>query len=129
MVNQANETQFLADLQRVRDAAAQAGRVEPRAIAVSYDASNHLIVVDLNSGAIFSFPPDIAQGLSGAAPEDLAMVEVTPSGTGLHWEKLDADFTVTGLLNGTFGTHAWMMELQERWQNPTSFLRLPVIEN
>ncbi|MBE9111059.1 DUF2442 domain-containing protein [Nodosilinea sp. LEGE 07298] len=114
MVNQADEAQFLAALRRARDAAVQAARIEPQAIDVSYDSQNHLIVVRLNNGAVFSFPPDIAQGINGAAPEDLAMVEVTPSGTGLHWEKLDADFTVSGLLNGIFGTRTWMMELQER---------------
>ncbi|WP_156119763.1 DUF2442 domain-containing protein [Leptolyngbya sp. KIOST-1] len=117
MVDQIDEAQFLADLRRARDTAVQAARVEPRAIDASYDAQNRSIMVRLNNGAIFSFPPDIAQGLSGAAPEDLAMVEVTPSGTGLHWEKLDADFTVSGLLNGVFGTRAWMTKLQERWQN------------
>ncbi|MGB3202862.1 MAG: DUF2442 domain-containing protein, partial [Nodosilinea sp.] len=85
MVKQIDETQFLEILQRARDAAAQAARVEPRAIDASYDVQNRSIVVRLNNGAVFSFPPDVAQGLSGASPEDLAMVEVTPSGTGLHW--------------------------------------------
>jgi hypothetical protein len=47
----------------------------------------------LKSGAIYSFPPVLAQGLAGASPEDLAEVEVTPSGYGLHWENLDADLS------------------------------------
>ena len=34
--------------------------------------------------------------------EDLAQVEVLGSGYGLHWEALDADFTLPGL----FGTRA-----------------------
>lgn len=117
MVNQVDEAQFLADLQRAREAAIQTNRVEPRAIDASYDRSTHLIVVRLNNGAVFSFPPHIAQGLTHASPEDLATVEITPSGKGLHWEKLDADFTVSGLLNGVFGTRAWMTELQKRWQS------------
>ena len=117
MVNSMGEAQFLADLQRAREAAMQTTRNEPRAIDASYDKSTHVIVVRLNNGATFSFPPDIVQGLVHALPEDLAAVEITPSGTGLHWEKLDADFTVSGLLNGIFGTRTWMAKLQERWQS------------
>jgi hypothetical protein len=66
----------------------------------------------LKSGAIYSFPPELAQGLAAASSEDLAEVEVTPSGDGLHWEKLDADFSVPALLAGVFGTEAWMAQIQ-----------------
>jgi hypothetical protein len=66
----------------------------------------------LKSRATFSFPPEIAQGLAGASPEDLAEVEVTSSGDGLHWEKLDADFSVPALLTGVFGTDAWMAQIK-----------------
>lgn len=68
----------------------------------------------LQSGAIFSFPAAIAQGLAGAEPDALAQVEVTPMGDGLHWPTLDADFSVTGLLAGMFGTPQWMADLQQR---------------
>jgi hypothetical protein len=68
----------------------------------------------LKSGAIYSFPPELAQGLAGASPEDLAEVEVTPSGDGLHFLKLDADFSVPALLAGVFGTPAWMARIQMR---------------
>ncbi|WP_228038469.1 DUF2442 domain-containing protein [Nodosilinea sp. LEGE 06152] len=95
-------------------------QAELRAIDASYDASSNLVVVRLNSGAIFSFPPDIAQGLSNAKSGDLEAVEVTPSGTGLHWEKLDADFSVSGLSNGIFGARARMTSLQE-WTKSHQF--------
>lgn len=68
----------------------------------------------MKSGATFSFPPELAQGLAGASPEDLAEVEVTPSGDGLHWEKLDADFSVAALLAAVFGTDAWMAQIKMR---------------
>ncbi|NET30484.1 MAG: DUF2442 domain-containing protein [Cyanothece sp. SIO1E1] len=116
MVNPTDENQLFEQLQKARQAAIQINAAEPRAISATYDASKQLIVVQLKSGALFSFPPDIAQGLAGAAAEDLAKVEVTSSGSGLHWEALDADFTVSGLLAGVFGTKAWMARLQERWQ-------------
>jgi hypothetical protein len=54
--------------------------------------------------------------LAGASPKDVADVEVTPSGDGLHWEKLDADFSVPALLAGVFGTEAWMAKIKLKQQ-------------
>ncbi|MGB6015283.1 MAG: DUF2442 domain-containing protein, partial [Nodosilinea sp.] len=110
------DAQFLEQYQRAVAAANQASATEPKAVVAFYDDINQLIVIHLNSGSVFCFPPDIAQGLAGALKEDLAAVEITPSGTGLHWETLDADFSVSGLLSGCFGTKAWMTKLQETWQ-------------
>jgi predicted Kef-type K+ transport protein len=50
----------------------------------------------------------MVQGLDTAADQDLASVEVLGAGYGLHWEALDVDFTVGGLLAGMFGTKAYM---------------------
>ena len=112
MVALIDDAQFLEQYQRAVAAAKQASATEPKAVEAYYDNLNRLIVIHLNSGAAFSFPPDIAQGLAGASNEGLAAVEITPSGTGLHWENLDADFSVLGLLSGRFGTKAWMTALQ-----------------
>jgi hypothetical protein len=108
MVDVIDDAQFLKQYQRAVEVARQARATEPQALSVHYDDINRLIVIHLNSGASFSFPPDIAQGFAGASPEDLAAVEITPSGMGLHWENLDTDFTVSGLLIGRFGTKVWM---------------------
>lgn len=116
MANLLDDTQFLEQYQRAVEAASQARATEPQAVSVHYDDINRLIVIRLNSGASFRFPPDIAQGLAGASPEDLALVEITPSRTGLHWENLDADFTVSGILSGRFGSKAWIVKRQGTWQ-------------
>ena len=97
---------------KARKAAAVANAAEPRAELAYYDQNSDRIVINLKSGAIYSFPPALAQGLSGASLEDLAEVEVTPSGDGLHWEKLDADFSVPALLAGVFGNAAWMAQIK-----------------
>lgn len=93
---------------------------DPRARSAYYDRESGRIVVDLLNGCTFMFPTELAQGLSGAAPEDLAEVEVDPYGLTLHWEKLDADFTLAGLMAGIFGTRAWMEELGRKSGNVTS---------
>jgi hypothetical protein len=50
----------------------------------------------------------LAEGLEGASIEDLALIEISPSGLGLHWPRLDADLFVPALLEGVFGSQAWM---------------------
>lgn len=92
----------------------------PRARSAYYDRESGRIVVDLLNGCTFMFPTELAQGLRGVAPEDLAEVEVDPYGLTLHWEKLDADFTVAGLMGGVFGTRAWMAELGHTGGSATS---------
>lgn len=65
-------------------------------------------MIGLVNGSSFSFPPELAQGLAQARPSELAEIEISPQGTGLHWPKLDADLTVEGLLAGLFGSRSWM---------------------
>ena len=105
---------FQQQFEQAQAATKQANRTEPRAIAADYDSTDRLIVIRLRSGASFSFPPDIVQGLANASPDDLAQVEITPMGDGLHWKTLDTDFTIAGLLAGRFGTKKWMERLQQQ---------------
>jgi len=80
----------------------------PHAAAARYDRKADRIIVDLTNGATFAFPPRLAQGLEEATAAELAEVEVCGAGGGLHWETLDVDFSVPGLVNGVFGTAKWM---------------------
>ncbi len=115
-----DDRSFEQQFDQAQAAAAQANQTEPRAIAAYYNPDENLIIIRLRSGAQFSFPPDIAQGLSGASPDDLAQIEITPMGDGLHWEALDADFTIVGLLAGRFGTQKWMQQLNQKWLQAAS---------
>jgi hypothetical protein len=62
----------------------------------------------LTNGCNFAFPPRLAQGLESATVEQLDQIEILGAGSGLHWEALDADLSVPGLLAGLFGTKAYM---------------------
>ena len=94
------------------DAALERGRVahasEPRATAARYDRASGRVVVDLENGCAFAFPPRLAQGLEGATDDQLATVELLGRGYGLHWEEPDVDLSLPGLMAGIFGTKAWM---------------------
>jgi hypothetical protein len=81
---------------------------EPRAVSAHFDASRNRIVIILANDAAFEFPPDLAQGLAGATDDQLAEIEILDEGSALHWESLDADFSVANLLSGVFGTARWM---------------------
>lgn len=102
---------FDQEYDKAKRAAARADRVEPRAKSVRYDRRTNRIVVELRNGATFIFPAALAQGLAGASPKDLAEVRVTPSGAGLRWPTLDADFSLPNLLAGEFGSKSWMAKL------------------
>jgi hypothetical protein len=91
--------------------AARRTRTGPRAESARYDRETGRVEVELRNGCLFAFPAEMGQGLRGASPEELAGVEVTPGGYGLHWEALDADLAVPALMAGVFGTEAWMREL------------------
>ena len=79
-----------------------------RATSARYDRRNGLVQVMLDTGVQIGFPPPMAQGLAGATPAQLSAIEITPSGLGLHWPKLDADLYLPGLLRGVLGSAQWM---------------------
>ncbi len=81
---------------------------EPRAVAARYDRQLDRVVVELTNGCTFAFPPRLAQGLEDATEDQLGEVEILGAGYGLHWEALDADLSIPGLLAGLFGTKAYM---------------------
>ncbi len=86
----------------------QSLRSEPRARAARYDRGTGRVHVDLTNGCTFAFPARNAQGLKRASDVDLAQVEILGLGLGLHWDRLDVDLSVPGLLAGLFGTKAYM---------------------
>jgi hypothetical protein len=78
------------------------------AVSAHYDRRRSRIVVVLNTGVELAFPPRLAEGLADASPENLADIEISPAGLGLHWPRLDADIYVPALLQGVFGSKSWM---------------------
>lgn len=81
---------------------------QPHATSARYDRRGARIVVGLSNGLELGVPVDLAQGLAGAKPADLADIEISPTGLGLHWPRLDADLYLPALMEGIFGTRRWM---------------------
>jgi hypothetical protein len=104
------------------DAALERGRkarqTEPRATSVRFDRASGRIVVDLTNDCTFAFPAHLAQGLESATADQLASVEILGHGYGLHWEALDVDLSVSGLMAGIFGTASYMARQAGRATSP-----------
>lgn len=80
---------------------------EPGADTVCYDRCNSQIIVDLTKGC--SFPSHLSQRLKAASDDELKSIEILGAGYGLHWEGLDVDLSVPGLLAGLLGTKSYMV--------------------
>lgn len=78
------------------------------AVTAHYDPLSGRIVVGLNTNMEVTFSPQFIQGLENVKPSQLEPIEITPSGFGLHFPKLDADVYLPALLEGVFGSKRWM---------------------
>jgi hypothetical protein len=96
--------EFTAATRRAADRLARG----PFAVAARYDRRRDRVVVNLNTGLELAFPPRMAQGLEHARPADLKDIELSPSGVGIHFPKVDAHLYLPALLQGVFGSKAWM---------------------
>lgn len=63
----------------------------------------------LDTGHAFPIAHD-AQGLEEARSAQLADIEISPSGLGLHFPQLDADLYLPALLHGLLGSRQWMAQ-------------------
>jgi hypothetical protein len=80
----------------------------PRAMSAHFDRLTGRIVIHLNSRLDVAFSPQDAEGLENASPDELEPIEISPSGFGIYFPKLDADFYLPALLEGFLGSKSWM---------------------
>ena len=80
----------------------------PIATGARYDRSANRVVIALSSGIEVAFSPRHAQGIQRAKPHQLDKIEITPSGLGIHFPKLDADLYLPALLDGFLGSRRWI---------------------
>jgi Protein of unknown function (DUF2442) len=80
----------------------------PIATAARYDRKADRVILSLNTNLEIMFSPKNAEGLEHAKPSQLEPIEISPSGYGIHFPKLDADLYVPALLEGFLGSRKWM---------------------
>ena len=80
----------------------------PHAISAHYDRRIGRILIRLSTGIDVAFSPRDAQGLENATAAQLHPIQISPSGFGIHFPKLDADIYLPALLEGFLGSRKWM---------------------
>lgn len=83
----------------------------PYAVKAHFNRARHKLIIILNSGMELAISPKIAEGISEASPDQLDQIELSPTGLGLYFPKLDADLYVPSLLTGVTGSRSWMAKL------------------
>lgn len=96
---------------RASRAGRRTAKTEPRAARATYRARGDAIRIELTNGAVITLPVKLIPELKRAARSDVRSVEVLGRGSGLHWESLDLDLSVPGLVSSVFAGPEWMAEL------------------
>ncbi|OKH37623.1 hypothetical protein NIES2119_13035 [[Phormidium ambiguum] IAM M-71] len=112
-----------AQIAKAKDAWIQASLVEPRAKSVVYNQSEDKIVITLTNGDYFGLSPKLIEGLGEASPKELENVHLSGGGDSVHWEDLDVDYSIPGLVSGILGTKTWMAELGRKGGKKTSLTK------
>jgi hypothetical protein len=81
------------------------------ATTARYDAATKRIVLDLPTGFSLGIPIGRLPAVAKASPAELARVEVIGAGNVLHWEELDADYSVPALMVEALGRRLAMKEI------------------
>jgi hypothetical protein len=89
----------------------QKQRAEYGADGAYYDRNTGRVVVSFPTGVQVSFDPRKAQGLERATPEQLGVIELSPSGLGLHFPEVDGDISIPALMHNVLGSEAWMAQI------------------
>ena len=88
--NLISHKEFLAATRRAKRKQA----TTPMAVAVYYNKKVNRVVISLNTKVEVMFNPSDVQGLDQATPAQLEEIEITPSGFGLYFPKLDEGINV-----------------------------------
>lgn len=82
----------------------------PQATGAAYNPDTGLVCIRLSNGIVIGLPASQTQGLEGASDEALSSIGISPSGYGIHFPQLDVDLYLPALMEGIFGTKAWLAE-------------------
>ncbi len=85
----------------------------PIAISAEYDARLDLVLLHLDNGRRLVIPRENLQGLESATEAQRSQIEIF-GGYDIAWPQLDLDHYLPELLEGIYGSEAWMHSLEHR---------------
>jgi len=92
----------------------------PVATGFQFDAKTRILSIRSNDGSRIDFPVSRIRELQHAPAQAIKSGYITKSGDAIHWDELDAHYTVAGLAANIFGTKEWMRELAREGGRSTS---------
>lgn len=100
------ESEILAQIPGARARGAEEQKHGLRAVSARYSVAHEQLYLELRNGTVIGVPVSVVPALRGASPRELTGVEVTPTGSALHWERLDVDLSVPALVREALGAQA-----------------------
>jgi hypothetical protein len=86
-------------------------KTQLKACSVFYDRKKRKLFIQFDNGCEFSCPILLLQGVGELSDDEISKVKLTSAGWGLTWEDADIDLGVNELVQGVFGTKAWMRKI------------------
>ncbi len=93
---------------------------KPVATGFKFDASTRILSIRTQDSTRIDFPVARIRELQNASEKDIRSGYITKSGDAIHWDELDAHYTIAGLAANIFGTKEWMRELAKIGGSKTS---------
>jgi hypothetical protein len=112
-----------AQIQKAKTAWIESENTEQQAKKAEYNHQRNLIFIELTNGIEINIPPILIEGLSEAKPQDLENLHLSDYGRSIHWESLDVDLDIPGIVSGILGTKAWMSQLGKKGGEKTSLTK------
>lgn len=80
----------------------------PQAVYARFDRRLRRVMVQLDANVGIFFSPKEVEELAHGTPDQFAPIEISPSGLGLHFPKLNAHLSLPALLEGVSGSERWV---------------------
>lgn len=77
----------------------------------TFDADTRILSIQNSDGSRIDFSVNKIQELQDASTDEIQQGYITNAGDAIHWDNLDAHYTIAGLAAEIFGTREWMREL------------------
>ena len=101
MAKKQSDAAFLQEIKEARAATKRMMKEPWWPVAARYHRGADHIIIGLRGGAVVAIPRAAIKELNKAAAADIEAVELV--GDGLHWEELDVDVSISGLIARVLG--------------------------
>jgi hypothetical protein len=106
------------------EAARKAGAQSPVVVSAGYSHAHARLEIGFANGVYLAVPVTLIQELQTLEPQpgpaQLSEIEIWGGGQSVYFPLIDVSVWAPGLLQGVFGTRAWMRELARGMGSATS---------